>query len=121
MLRKTTLILVFPAASLCWLYSCRTARKTVQPRQTVMPEEYSPSTLIVYYDGQTGSTPLLSAIRKMRGEVIYKYQNFNAVAFRIPDNAEIESVMKSIRKVKGVLSVQRDRIMHLDNNKIDKR
>lgn len=119
MLRKTTILFAFAIAVQCGLASCRSARNTVQPRQTPIAEEYSPSTLIVYYDAETGSSPLLSAIHKMRGKVIYKYQNFNAVAFKIPDKADITSVMKSIGKVKGVLSVQRDRIMHLHNNKID--
>lgn len=102
------------AALCCPISSCKTA-KTVQTQ----PAEYSPSTLIVFYDAKVGSAPLLSAIEKMCGEVLYKYSNFNAVAFKIPDNAEINSVMKSVRKVKGVLSVERDRIMHLDNTKID--
>lgn len=106
------------AALCCPISSCKTA-KTVQTQPAAPAAEYSPSTLIVFYDAKVGSAPLLSAIEKMCGEVLYKYSNFNAVAFKIPDNAEINSVMKSVRKVKGVLSVERDRIMHLDNTKID--
>lgn len=118
MLRETTILSVIAIAALCCpICSCRTT-KTVQPRPTTKSEGYSPSTLIVFYDAKVGSAPLLSAIEKMRGEVLYKYSNFNAVAFKIPDNAEINAVMKSIGKVKGVLNVERDRIMHLDNTKI---
>lgn len=116
MLRKTTILSAIAMAALCCpVSSC----KTIKTVQTQPAAEYSPSTLIVFYDAKVGSAPLLSAIEKMRGEVLYKYSNFNAVAFKIPYNAEINAVMKSVRKVKGVLSVERDRIMHLDNTKID--
>lgn len=50
----------------------------------------------------------------MHCETIYKYHNFNAMAVRIPKGSKTMAVADRIRKIRGVLTVERDRIMHLD-------
>jgi hypothetical protein len=36
------------------------------------------------------------------------------MAVRIPESSEIMDIADRIRKIRGVLTVERDRIMHLD-------
>lgn len=82
-------------------------------------EEYSENTFIAHYDASVGKAPLLSAAKKLGCTVIYEYGIINAVAFKIPEKGKkIESVISEIGKVKGVIGVSRDRIMHLNENKI---
>lgn len=75
-------------------------------------EDYSKSVLIVFYEDATANKRLRRAIRKMHCETIYKYHNFNAMAVRIPKGSKIMTVADRIRKIRGVLTVERDRIMH---------
>lgn len=109
--------------------SCRTQQRatiepvvTGQPVDTVMhaapvpsgADEYSPHTLIIYYDSEVGSKPLLEAAKKMGCEIIYQYNIIPGVALRVPDKIKIEDAISIFNKVKGVTQVSRDRIMHLD-------
>ncbi|MDD6853210.1 MAG: hypothetical protein PUD58_02730 [Prevotella sp.] len=77
-------------------------------------EDYSKSVLIIFYEDATAKKRLRRALRKMHCETIYEYHNFNAMAVRIPESSEIMAVADRIRKIRGVLTVERDRIMHLD-------
>lgn len=90
--------------------------KTLRSPEIIAGQEYSPSTLIVFYDATIGKKSLLSAAKKMKCEIIYDYKIVNAVALRIADGDNINSVAEKLKKVDGVLSVQRDRIMHLDSS-----
>jgi hypothetical protein len=109
--------------------SCRTKQMVTkepvivgQPVDTVVPiqpvaigtDEYSPHTLIIYYDGEVGAAPLLEAAKRMGCEIIYQYNNFQGVALRVPDKIKIEDAIGVFKKEKGVTQVNRDRIMHLD-------
>lgn len=77
--------------------------------------ENSPgNVLIIYYDSTIGKQPLLKSTWEMGCETIYDYKNFNAIAIRVPINANLNSVITKLNKTKGVLSVNRDQIMHLD-------
>ena len=38
------------------------------------------------------------------------------VALTVPDSIDIREAITTFRKVKGVIAVERDRILHLDNN-----
>ncbi len=71
-------------------------------------------TLIVFYDAMVGKKKLLKAVKKLKGTVIYDYKNFNGIAASFPQCADINKVMATLRKVKGVLSVEPDRVLQLD-------
>lgn len=74
------------------------------------------STLIIWYDAtkRRNKKALLKAVRKYKAKVIYDYKNFNGIAIKIPDGSDINSAITYFQKVKGVLQVSRDQIMHLD-------
>lgn len=91
--------------------------KTLRSPEIIAGQEYSPSTLIVFYDATIGKQSLLRAAKKMKCDVIYDYNIVNAVALRIAEGENINEVAEKLKKVKGVVSVQRDRIMHLDSSK----
>lgn len=78
--------------------------------------DMSPSTLIIWYDSSKKSYKkhLLKAVRSYKAEIIYDYKSFNGIAIKIPNGADINDAIKYFQKVKGVLCVNRDRIMHLD-------
>ena len=77
---------------------------------------YSPRLLIVMYDRAIGKLPLLKRLRLMKCEVVYQYETLHGVALKVPDDMPIDKATEDLRKVKGVLSVERDRILHLDEN-----
>ena len=81
---------------------------------TAEPEgEYSPNTLIIMYDEAVGKEPLLEAIETYGAEVKYDYSLIPGMAIRIPDGKDIHDAITFFRKVKGVTSVERDRIIRL--------
>jgi len=69
---------------------------------------YAPSVLIVYYDASVGKGPLLDAVKAQHAAIVYDYKNINAVAIKVSDGRSAEQVIKSLGKVKGVLSVAKD-------------
>jgi hypothetical protein len=100
------------------LTACSTSKKAIALK-AVQPKveaegEYSPHTLIIYYDTTVGKDSLLKAAKKMGCDVFYQYENFNAVALSVPDKIDINKAKAEFEKVKGVLQVSRDRIYHLD-------
>ena len=81
---------------------------------TTEPEgEYSPNTLIIMYDEAVGKEPLLEAIETYGAEVKYDYSLIPGMAIRIPDGKDIHDAIAFFRKVRGVTSVERDRIIRL--------
>jgi hypothetical protein len=70
--------------------------------------------LIIYYDPETGNGPLTEAIRKNGAKVLYRYQNFNAVAIKINKNQQMNDAIKYYEKVKGVSLVTCDEKMELN-------
>jgi hypothetical protein len=77
-------------------------------------EQYTPSTLIISYGERKDTTALYKAVKKYGASFIYKYNNFNAIAISIPKEKNIGDAIIYFKKIKGVLSVDRDRIYHLD-------
>lgn len=109
---KQILSIMAVVALLC---GCQTHKAVYTPDPSaVYSQEYSPHVLIIMYDSAVGSKPLLEAAQKMKCEVIYQYNIIKGVALRVPDKVKIEEAIKQFEQVKGVLSVERDRIMHLD-------
>lgn len=75
--------------------------------------EYSPNTLIVMYDIGVGKEPLVEAVKSSNAEIIYDYSIIPGMAIRIPNGSEINNWIAYFKSVKGVVSVERDRINHL--------
>lgn len=90
----------------------RPIAKNIKPK----PEnkEYSPSTLIIYYNGDIGKKPLLKAAKKIGAQIIYQYTFIKGIALKKPDNMTLDETKAYFEKVKGVVSVNYDRIYHLD-------
>jgi hypothetical protein len=81
---------------------------------------YSKDVLIIFFDSSVGSKPLKKAIAKYHAKIIYEYKNFNGLSLVIPKGKTLDESITYFNKVKGVLSVEKDRICHLDsNNRLD--
>ena len=76
-------------------------------------EEFTPSTLIIMYDVEVGKEPLATAIKGYWAEIIYDYSIIHGMAIRIPNESDINKAVDYFKSVKGVVSVDRDRIHHL--------
>ncbi len=76
-------------------------------------EEHSSSVFLVMYDSEIGKEPLLSAVKKYKAEIVYDYNIIPGMAIRKPDNKTLEETMKFFKSVKGVVSVEYDRVYHL--------
>ncbi len=87
----------------------------VRPQQTGLM--YSKNTLIISYDEGIGKVPLQRAVRKYGAEVIYDYRIISALAVRIPDGKTLDESIEYFEKVKGVVSVSKDRIYQIDDPK----
>ena len=79
------------------------------------PEQAANRVLIVLYDPAIGAEPLLQAMREMQAELVYRYTNINGIATRIPPQQEMEQAIRRLERVPGVLQVQRNQIMQLQN------
>ena len=77
-------------------------------------QEVVPGVLIVYVDSAVGKEPLRQALKEMGAQVIYDYSNLSAMAIRLPKGMTNAQGTRRLQQVKGVLSVQPDRVMHLD-------
>ena len=75
-------------------------------------DEVNPHTLIISYDGKKGKARLLKAVKNYGAEIIYNYKNFNCIAIGLPKDNDANDAISYFSKVKGVTSVERDRIMH---------
>ena len=82
---------------------------------SAQPEQAANRVLIVLYDPAVGAEPLLQAVREMQAELVYRYTNINGIAARIPPQQEMEQTIRRLERVPGVLQVQRDQIMQLQN------
>ena len=75
--------------------------------------EFSPKTLIIFYDGTIGKEPLKKAIEDYHANIVYDLKNMNSITITIPDGTKIEDAIEYFNKVEGVLQVNRDQIMQL--------
>lgn len=74
---------------------------------------FSAHTLIIMYDREVGKDSLLKAVEEYGAELLYDYSIIPGVAIRIPEGSDIGEALSFFKKVKGVVSVERDRIYHL--------
>ncbi len=101
------------------LVSCGTGRKVAQPLETQIitsedrGEDYAPDRLIIMYSEDVGKEPLMKAVKEYNAEIIYDYSIIPGMAIKIPDGSDIKEAISYFRAVKGVVSVERDRIIRL--------
>lgn len=76
-------------------------------------EMYSPDTLLIMYDEEVGKGPLLKAIEEYGAKLKYDYSIIPGVAITIPEGTDIYAAIAYFKGVKGVKSVERDRIYRL--------
>lgn len=107
--------MVFMVCGICKAQNARTLNDSCPQRQYT-DEQFSPKTLIIYYDGNKGKMNLKRAIRKYKATIIYQYNIINAFAISIPEGEILDASIAYFRKIRGVLGVEKDRICHLDNH-----
>ena len=98
------------------LVSCKslqTVELSAPIRGQEIEQEHSPHVFLVMYDAEVGKEPLQKAIKAYKCEVIYDYKIINGMALKKPESKTLEETMHYFRGVKGVLSVEYDRINHL--------
>ena len=111
------LILALQIAFLVFV-SCKTeqAVETVKPQlENRYVPEHSPDVFLITYDAEVGKEPVLKAIKKYRCEIVYDYHTFNGMALKKPEDQTLEETMQYFRGVKGVLTVEYDHIIRLDD------
>ncbi len=82
---------------------------------SAQPEQAANRVLIVLYDPAVGAEPLLQAVREIQAELVYRYTNINGIAARIPPQQDMAQAIRRLERVPGVLQVQRDQVMQLQN------
>lgn len=75
--------------------------------------EYSPNTLIIMVSEDIGKEPLYKAIKDYGATLKYDYSIIPGVAILIPEGTTLEQGIAYFKKVKGVVSVSKDRITRL--------
>ena len=119
-LKRYAFILVLTAIAVS---SCGTSRRSaaVESPSSVSLEgmegrpQFAPRTLIVMYDEKVGDGPLKEAFKEYGAEIKYEYGLVHAFAIVIPEGKDIKEAMGYFKEVEGVLSVERDRIIYLDD------
>ena len=76
-------------------------------------------TLIIYYDRSIGKQALLNFVRIKQCNLIYNYVNFNAIAIRLAPQLDKKKTINELREMKGVLQVAEDRVLHLDEHRLN--
>ena len=71
--------------------------------------------LIISYDSEASLAGLKKAIETYGAEIVYEYNNFNMLTISVPQNKTDEQATQYFEKVKGVLSVERNRLMQIQN------
>lgn len=74
---------------------------------------YSPNTLIIMVDTLVGKEPLLQAIKDYGATLKYDYNLIPGVAIRIPEGKTLQESIAYFKQVRGVVSVNKDRITRL--------
>lgn len=87
-----------------------------QVRQPACCQEdsISRSVLIIYYQDSAARKRLRKALKKLHCETLYTYHNFDALAVSIPHGANGLDIARQLRKIRGVISVEPDRILQLN-------
>ena len=96
---------------------CACQSPSISAQSTAIPSQQkaqdTTGNLIIFYDTQTGSAPLLKAVKASGASLIYEYKNLNGIAIRPSSKTKIEDAIAYFKKVNGVLSVEQDRLLKL--------
>lgn len=114
---KRIFILSLLCAALAFSIDARVIRP-IRPRPGQAlpgkPEKlHSDNTLIIHYDGKSGKKSLMKAVKKYGATVIYEYKTIDSISIRLPEGKNVDEAKEHFEKVKGVIQVNYDRIMHL--------
>ncbi len=107
--------MVLMLAALLMLGSCKTKKEAVAlpiPQHHNV-DEHSAHVFIVMYDAEVGKEPLQKAIKAYGCEIVYDYNIIPGMALKKPEDKSLEETMQYFRGVKGVLTVEYDRITRL--------
>jgi len=107
-----TLVFVLLSTLLC---ACQNSSTPAQSTATPSQQQTQDTTgnLIIFYDTQTGSAPLLKAVKTSGATLVYEYKNLYGIAIRPSSKTNIEDAIAYFKKVNGVLSVEQDRLLKL--------
>lgn len=86
---------------------CQTAR------ENSVEEAVQSQNLIIFFDKEIGQQPLLEAVAEYPAEILYQYRNLNGMAIRVAPEKNVDAAIRHFEKVKGVLGVEKDRVMQL--------
>lgn len=86
---------------------------SLPPVKDLEDEMFSSTTLIISYDNTADTVALIKAIAAYGAEVIYRYDNIQAIAISIPDGKDIHQAIDHFSQVPGVTAVNRDRKVRL--------
>ena len=75
--------------------------------------EFAPDRLIIMYEEGIGKEPLVKAIEEFKAEIIYDYSLIPGMAIKLPEGSDFDAAIKYFKQVKGVVSVEKDRIYRL--------
>ena len=75
------------------------AKSSLQPPQSAAPQ-YTERTLIVFYNPETGSEPLLQAVKNYGAEVGYQYKNLYGISILLAQGQDIEAAQRHFRNVR---------------------
>lgn len=70
--------------------------------------------LIIYYDPAVGNEGLLKAVAAYEAKLLYDYENLHGIAIQIPSTKSMDKATSHFKKIKGVVSVNRDEIMKIN-------
>ena len=93
------------------LESCYSAMPINEPN-TSKENNVSVKTVIVYYDSVIGTDVIEAFIKKHDIEVLYRYSNIKGYALKLQNDKQ----RKALETTKGVLSVQDDQVMQLQQD-----
>ncbi len=115
-MKQTPIIAAIAAASLCISVACKSTQEVATTAPVAGAQKLPPvvqqaesRVLIIMYDGNIGSETLIKAADEYGAEIIYRYDNINGIAVRVPDGKSMPEAMKYFQAVEGVLSVSIDR------------
>lgn len=95
------------------LVGCASTKNTMEKDSGLSTDAYQ-GNLIIFYDKKVGPKHLERAIEEYPAEIIYRYNQLNGFAVRIPSAQSIDAAIRYFKKIQGVRQVSRDKLHHLD-------
>ncbi len=77
--------------------------------------EHSSEVFLVMYDAKKGKEQVLEAVHDYGCDLIYDYNVIKGMAIKKNKDMGLEETMKLFKKVDGVISVDYDYVLHIDD------